>query len=146
MSRPGTPQRTIGELSQQTGCKVETIRYYEKVGLMPEPPRTVGGHRIYGGIHVQRLSSIRRCRSLGFTIEEVRELLGLVDAGSYTCVEAQDIVLRHLEAVRTKLKELQTLETVLEGMVAECSGGSTPDCPFLDALFTSPDPSSGREA
>ena len=118
MPRPGTPRRTIGELSQQTGCRVETIRYYEKVGLIPEPARTEGGHRIYESAHVQRLSSIRRCRSLGFTIEEIRELLGLVDAGNYTCADAQEIGNRHLQAVRVKLKELQMLEAVLEGMVA----------------------------
>ena len=80
---------TRGALSKRTGCNIETIRYYEKIALMPDPPRSAGGHRIYGEDLVKRLTSIRRARELGFTIEEVRGLLGLVDGGDYSCAEVK---------------------------------------------------------
>ncbi len=138
MAIDGAPQMaqfTIGPLSRQTGCKVETIRYYEKIGLMPKPPRTEGGHRLYGQDHLKRLSFIRRSRELGFTLEQVRNLLSLVDGDGFTCDEVKEMTLRHAGDVRQKIADLRMLERVLKDMVLECNRGAVPECPVIDALF-----------
>jgi MerR family mercuric resistance operon transcriptional regulator len=131
------PRATIGTLSKLTGCNIETIRYYEHIGLLPAPPRTEGGHRTYGDAHTRRLTFVRRSRELGFTIEEVRELLSLVDGKRYTCEEVQALTLDHLADVKKKLADLRRLERVLKNMAAQCSGGKVPECPIIDALFES---------
>ena len=126
---------SIGVLSRRTGCKVETIRYYERIGLLPAPSRSAGGHRLYGEDHLKRLTFIRRGRELGFSLDDIRGLLGLVDGGAYTCAEVKAVTLEHLGEVRRKLADLRRLERVLKGMAAECEGGAVPDCPVIDALF-----------
>ncbi len=126
---------TIGALSKGTGCHIETIRYYERIGLMPKPPRSPGGHRLYEDDHLRRLTFIRRSRELGFTLEEVRGLLRLVDGGSYTCAEVKTLTLDHAAEVRRKVADLRKLERVLADMAAECEGGEVPECPIIDALF-----------
>jgi len=126
---------TIGVLAQYSGVNIETIRYYEKIGIMPPPPRSDGGYRLYGEGHLRRLSFIRRSRELGFSIKEVRGLLALVDDKSYTCARIHDLTLDQLANIRRKITDLQKLETVLADMAAECSGGLVPDCPVIDALF-----------
>lgn len=126
---------TIGSLSKGTGCKIETIRYYERVGLLPAPPRSAGGHRLYGEDHLRRLVFVRRSRALGFGLDEVRVLLGLVDGGAVTCAEVKAVTLGHLAEVRRKLADLKRLEGVLAEMAAQCEGGQVPDCPVIDALF-----------
>ena len=128
-------QITIGRLSKRTDCNIETIRYYERIGILPEPPRTSGGHRIYEAEHLKRLIFIRRGRELGFTLEEIRELLGLVDGGDYTCEEVKGITIIHLDDVQQKIKDLRRLERTLKEMVSQCEGGVVPDCPIIDALF-----------
>ena len=128
---------TIGTLSKLTGCNIETIRYYERVGLLPDPPRTGGGHRLYSEASVKRLKFIRRSRELGFTIEEVRELLELVDGKRYTCDDVHALTVDHLEDVKKKMADLRRMERVLKTMAAQCSGGKVPDCPIIDALFGS---------
>ena len=120
---------------RRTGCGIETIRYYERIGLLPAPPRSSGGHRLYGDAHLRRLTFVRRSRALGFTLAEVRELLGLVDGGAYTCADVRMITLDHLVEVRRKLADLKRLEAVLDDMAARCEGGRVPDCPVIDALF-----------
>ena len=125
-----------GAMAKQTGVNAETIRYYEKIGLMPDPPRSGGGHRVYDETHLRRLSFIRRCRELGFTLDDIRGLLGLVDAGHYTCAEVRGRTTVHLRDVQKKLADLQNMEGVLIEMVAECEGGLVPDCPIIDALFS----------
>ncbi|MDF0603357.1 helix-turn-helix domain-containing protein [Psychromarinibacter sp. C21-152] len=122
------------DLARLTGCNLETIRYYEKVGLLPDPPRSPAGHRRYGDAHVERLNFVMRSRDLGFTMEEIRDLLGLVDRGSHTCAEVERMGRHHLEVVRAKIRDLQAIETVLAGTIARCTGGDTPDCPLLNAL------------
>jgi len=124
-----------GALAKQTGVNAETIRYYESIGLLPAPPRTQGGHRVYDETHLQRLSFIRRCRELGFTLDETRGFLVLVDEGQYTCAEIRDRTLVHLGDVRERIGDLQRMEKVLEQMVAECTGGLAPDCPIIETLF-----------
>jgi MerR family mercuric resistance operon transcriptional regulator len=96
----GGPRLMIGALSRRTGCKVETIRYYERIGLLPPPPRSAGGQRHYGKDGLKRLTFIRRSRELGFSLKEVRGLLRLVDGGGYTCAEVRAITLDHLAEVR----------------------------------------------
>jgi len=126
---------TIGALSKGTGCHIETIRYYERIGLMPDPPRSAGGHRQYGDDDVRRLSFIRRSRELGFSLDEVRGLLHYLDDGDYTCAEVRTIAADHLEEVRRRLAELKGLERALTDMIATCDGGDVPDCPILEALY-----------
>tara|TARA_R110002073_G_scaffold222830_3_gene383054 strand:+ start:772 stop:1194 length:423 start_codon:yes stop_codon:yes gene_type:complete len=125
---------TIGALSRYSGVNIETIRYYEKVALMPPPPRSDGGYRLYNDSHRRRLSFIRRSRELGFSLQEIRGLLRLVDDRSYSCAEVRDLTLHHRDTVSAKIRDLQKLETVLTDMAAQCDGGLVPDCPVIDAL------------
>jgi MerR family mercuric resistance operon transcriptional regulator len=126
---------TIGSLSRDTGCNIETIRYYERIGLMPAPPRSKGGHRLYEKDHLKRLSFIRRSRDLGFALEEVRGLLRMIDGHDYTCDEVKVLTLNHLQGVQQKIADLRRLEKALKTMAAECEGGNVPDCPIIDALY-----------
>ena len=125
-----------GELANQTGVNSETIRYYEKITLMPNPARSAGGHRLYDQSHLKRLSFIRRSRELGFSLREIRELLQLVDGGDYTCAEVRDRTVVHLDDVSRKIRDLQKMQKTLKSMASKCDGGLVPDCPIVDALFT----------
>jgi len=127
----------IGQLSEQATCKIETIRYYERIGLLPAPARSVGGYRLYDETHLRRLSFIRRSRELGFTIEEIRGLLDLVDGGNYTCSDMKTITLEHVESIRQKIADLKKLEKTLSRIASQCTGGTKPECPIVDALFDS---------
>ena len=129
---------SIGELSQQTGCNIETIRYYEKVSLLPAPPRTQGGHRIYGANHAKRLGFVRRSRELGFSLDEIRALLELADGADYDCGEVKAITLLHLQSVKEKVRDLKKLEKTLAQIARECGGGIAPTCPIIDALLGDP--------
>ena len=127
----------IGQLSAKTNCKIETIRYYEHIGLLPEPGRSEGGYRIYNEDHLKRLAFIRRSRELGFTIEEIRALLNLVDGGVYTCGDIKAITMEHVESIRQKIADLKKLEKTLSRIASQCAGDATPKCPIIDALFES---------
>ena len=122
------------DLARLTGCNLETIRYYESVGLMPDPPRTASGHRRYGASHVERLNFVMRARDLGFTMEEILGLLSLVDRGSHTCAEVERVGRHHLDVVRDKIRDLQTIEAILSATVERCTGSDAPNCPLLDVL------------
>jgi MerR family mercuric resistance operon transcriptional regulator len=143
LSEEGMASRTVdrgelltrGALAARTGCNIETIRYYEQIGILPPPPRSQGGHRLYGQGLVKRLNFVRRSRDLGFTLEEIRELLRLVDGGNYTCAQVETLAREHVQDIRRKIGDLKKLKAVLEGMVSRCSGGEIPDCPIIDALF-----------
>ena len=126
---------TRGVIAARTGVNIETVRYYERIGLLPAPPRSEGGHRIYDEDMLRRLNFIRRSRELGFTLNEVRGLLQLVDGGDYTCGEVESLTTAHLGEVRRKLADLKRLERVLREMVAGCQGGEVPECPVIEALF-----------
>jgi MerR family copper efflux transcriptional regulator len=130
--------RSIGVLATQTGCTVSTIRYYEEVGLLPIGPRTEGGRRVYDDAAARRLTFIRRCREFGFTIEQVRGLVELVDQPQRPCVEVRDIAAKHLDQVRAKLVDLQALETSMAQFVGSCNaacvGGAAVDCTILEDL------------
>jgi MerR family mercuric resistance operon transcriptional regulator len=125
---------SIGRLSKHTGCNVETIRYYEKAGLLPPPPRTAGGHRIFGSDHAKRLGFIRRSRELGFSLDEIRALLGLADGGKYDCGRVKEITIHHLQSVKEKIQDLRKLERTLTTISNECEGGIAPNCPIIEAL------------
>ena len=125
---------TIGTLARRTGTKVQTIRYYEQIGLMPEPGRTAGGQRRYGEAELDRLAFIRHARQLGFTLEAIRELLDLSDHPEKSCDGADQIARRQLRQVELRMARLEALRTELERMVHECSGGNTADCRVLEVL------------
>lgn len=114
---------------------IETIRYYERQGILPQPQRGIGGQRKYGNEDVKRLTFIRRSRELGFTLKEIAGLLGLVESGNYTCLEIRELTLRHAKDVHQKIEDLRRMETVLRDMVGSCKAGDVPDCPIIDSLF-----------
>ncbi|MBL4907689.1 MAG: helix-turn-helix domain-containing protein [Sneathiella sp.] len=127
---------TIGTLAKKTGVNLETIRYYERIGVMPKPPRSAAGHRIYDHDHLKHLSFIKRSRELGFTLDEVRALLRLVDRGDYSCDEVRTLTLQHRTDVQTKIKDLQRLEATLTEISDKCIGGCVPECPIIEALYS----------
>ena len=124
----------IGDLARQTGTKVETIRWYERDGIMPAPVRTAGGHRLYTRTHRDRLAFIRHARELGFPLEDVRELLRLADDPERPCDQVDAIASQHLAAVRSRIARLQTLEAELARMVAVCGGGRVAECRVIEVL------------
>jgi len=125
----------IGEIASQTNCNIETIRYYEKINLLPVPIRSGNGYRNYSEDHIKRLRFIRRCRELGFSIEEIRALIRLVDSHDYTCNDVRMIAMEHIADIRRKIADLKNLEKTLSQISAQCSGDSTPECAILEALF-----------
>lgn len=129
----------IGELARTTGCRAVTIRYYERMGILPPPARAANNYRIYGDDHLRRLRFVRRTRELGFGLEEVRALLALIDGGDYTCDDVKDLAVRHLAAVRARLRDLRSLESALDELADRCSGGATPDCSLLETLYAEGD-------
>lgn len=124
----------IGELAAATATKVETVRYYEKIGLLPPPARTEGNYRSYGGGHLARLSFIRRARDLGFTLEAVRELLTLSDDKEQSCEAVDSIARTHLTEIDRKLADLAALRGELDRMIGSCSHGTVADCKIIETL------------
>ncbi len=125
-----------GQLDRLTGVKGETIRYYENCGLLPAPPRSAGGHRLYSDNHKERLIFIRRCRELGFTLNETEGLLGLADTQEHTCEQARQVTVTHLTDVRRKIKDLRKMERTLRMMVEDCETNTSPHCPIIDSLLS----------
>lgn len=127
---------SIGELSQRTGCNIETIRYYERIGILPPPRRQNSGFRRYDSDDVARLSFIRRARELGFTLDDIRGLLRLAaaEAGDATCTEARRIAAAHVAAVKAKIADLRAMERVLSEAVRRCDAGEMPGCPIIHTL------------
>ncbi len=131
-----TTSLTIGRLAAAAGVNIETVRYYERIKLMPPPARTASGHRAYEEVHVRRLSFIRRARALGFSIEQIRALLALAEPSSMSCIEVREIARARLDEVRAKLADLARLESILAQTISRCSGDPAPSCPVLDMLAT----------
>ena len=131
----GTARIAIGTLANHTGTNVETIRYYERMGLWAAPARSEGGYRLYGTEHLKRLNFIRRARLLGFSIGEVRTLLRLADERKRPCTEVRVVAEAHLADVRRKIADLRTMERVLRETVARCADGAGSHCPLIDALY-----------
>jgi MerR family mercuric resistance operon transcriptional regulator len=133
-----TGSYTIGQISRRTGVRIETIRYFEKVGLVASPPRTDGGHRVYDANHLRALLFIRRSRGLGFTPEEVRGILALGGPTNACCDEVREIASQHLENVRNKMADLARLEALLASTIERCSGEHAPSCAVIDMIEGSP--------
>lgn len=127
-----------GELAKRTGCNIETIRYYERIGLLPNPPRSDNGFRSYEESHLTRLTFIRRARELGFTLEEVQDLLRLVGGGGYTCAQVRELAIRHADEIQRKIDDLRRMEHALKEMAAQCSGEEVPECPIIEILSETP--------
>lgn len=126
---------TRGALAKRAGCHLETVRYYEKIGLLPPPNRSDSGYRLYDAEDQRRLRFILRARELGFSIEELRSLLSLVDSRAYTCGDVHHLAIDHLGSVRRKIADLKRLQRTLTTISDSCSGGTMPECPIIDALW-----------
>jgi len=121
-------------LASLGGCNIETIRYYEKIGLMPDPPRSAAGYRLYGEHHVMRLRFILRARELGFSTADIRGLLAPLDDGTQTCARVKARTEQHLAQVRRKIADLKRIERVLAQTAQQCTGSEVRECPILQAL------------
>ena len=134
LTRSRSEAMTIGQLARRVGVNLETIRYYERKGLLAAPPRTDGGYRLYGPAHERALLAVCRGRWLGFTLAEIRLLLRRGEREEQRCSEAHAIAARHLERVRTRIGRLRRVETLLAKAAALCSGGSDQECPVVGLL------------
>lgn len=124
----------IGALSEATGVKVPTIRFYEQIGLLPAPLRTQSNRRSYGEPHLQRLRFIRHARDLGFSVDDIRELLAMTAQPQASCDRADSIARRHLAEVERRIAQLQSLRSELQRMIGECSHGRIADCRVIESL------------
>ncbi|NOX37576.1 MAG: heavy metal-responsive transcriptional regulator [Calditrichaeota bacterium] len=126
---------TVGELARRAGVHLETIRYYEQVGVMPPPRRTNAGYRVYDQQDLRRLHFIKRAKQLGFTLKEIRDLLDLRMDPDTTCEDVRQRALQKVETIERKIRELVQMKRALEQLAATCTGeGPAGECPFLDAL------------
>lgn len=125
---------TIGRLSTATGVKIETIRYYERSGLIAPPPRTDGNYRAYGTADLERLRFIRRTRELGFTLEEVRAMLAMTTQIDLSCEAIDSIASKHLAEVDRKIADLKKLRRELSAITTSCAGGTIGECGILEAF------------
>jgi DNA-binding transcriptional MerR regulator len=129
-----TKKYTIGHLSSKTGCKIPTIRYYEKIGLLSEPNRSLSNTRLYSDIHLERLAFVQHCRELGFKQDEIRGLLELTGQTELSCKAVTDIAHTHLDDINNKISRLTTLKAELEHMIAACKGGTIGQCRIVEIL------------
>ena len=125
---------TIGSMARQAGCKVQTIRYYEQIGLMPSPARTAGNQRLYDVEHLRRLKFIRHSRQLGFSLDQTKMLLKLSDHPNAACHTADEIARAHLEEIDTRIAQLQELKEEVARMVNRCSGQRISECEVIGGL------------
>lgn len=126
--------RTIGEAANHSGVTIETIRYYEREGIVPEAERHANGRRLYDEAAITRLRFIRRCRDLGFPISDIRALLDLSTTTTQSCSEVRGLGERHLSDVRARITDLQEIEAALVDLIQACDDERT-ECPVLNALF-----------
>lgn len=124
----------IGEVAERSGCHPETVRYYKRIGLLPAPPRTAGGYRDYRPADADRLRFISRGRELGFSLEEIRSLLGLAEDDGLSCQDVDRLARGHLLDIRNRLNDLQRMASELERVIGSCSGGERGQCAILDTL------------
>lgn len=129
----------IGDLARETDTRVVTIRYYEKIGLLPEPARSsIGNYRAYGRDTLERLKFIRRCRSLGFSLEQVRDLLALASEAEHACDAVDRLTSEHLAEVERKIADLTRLAEELRRISASCQGGGTiSNCRIIQSISPS---------
>lgn len=125
---------SIGRLARSADCKIQTIRYYEEIGLMPLAERSAGNQRRYSDDHLDRIRFIRHGRALGFSLDEIRELLAMSDQPDRPCGEIDAIAQVHLRSVKSKIRHLQSLKTELEHMITQCAGGKVETCQIIRKL------------
>ena len=125
---------SIGQMARAGDCKVQTIRYYEQKGLLPEPKRSAGNQRIYSRRHYERLRFIRHSRELGFSLDRIRQILDLSDDSEKPCAMVDQIAREHLREVESKIQRLQCLEKELQRMISECAGDRVSDCRIIEVL------------
>ena len=125
---------SIGDLAARAGCTVQIIRHYEKIGLLPEPRRTGGNRRVYSGDQARRLVFIRHSRDLGFSLDDIRQLLSFSDQPDQSCDQVDAIAREHLAGVRERLARLRSMERELKRMVQQCGGGTVTDCRIIEVL------------
>jgi Cu(I)-responsive transcriptional regulator len=125
---------TIGYLAKKTGTKVETIRFYEKNGLLPKPGRTEGNYRAYDQSHLNRLSFVRRARELGFSLDQVRGLLKLSDDRRQSCAAVDEIANCHRAEVERKIQDLHSLKKELDSLIDQCGRGTVAECRIIESL------------
>ncbi|MCH8684602.1 MerR family transcriptional regulator [Pedomonas mirosovicensis] len=125
---------TIGALSRETGVKIPTIRYYESISLMPQPPRTAGNRRLYGRAHLERLNFIRQARDLGFSIEAITTLIQLAGHPDQPCADVDRLAREHRGEIRRKIRQLEALEAELSQLIGHCAHGTVSECGILTAL------------
>jgi MerR family mercuric resistance operon transcriptional regulator len=133
----GAASFPIGELSRLTAVDIETIRYYERILILPTPSRTEGGRRVYGPDQVQKLHFIRRSRELGFTLDEIRTLLKLAE-GIHPCGEVKAAAEAHMKDIRLKIADLRRMERTLARTAKMCQGAGAANCPILQVLSIGP--------
>lgn len=126
----------IGELSLKTGVHIETIRYYERLKLIPKPGRSEAGHRVYSEDHVKRLSFIRRCRNLDFSLNEIRFLLQAAGKENPSCADVEKFSQEHLNLIQGKIRDLRAMEKTMKNLLGECQDNRAPGCPLIDVLYT----------
>lgn len=124
----------IGDVARISGCKVQTVRYYEESGLMPEAMRNAGNQRRYDQASLDRLKFIRHCRKLGFGLDSIRELLSLSEDPDQSCEAVDDLARKHLVSINQRIEQLETLREELNRMVSECAGGKVGDCRIIEVL------------
>ena len=124
----------ISTVAANSGCNLETIRYYERIGLMPPPERTPNGYREYSEADVEQLRFISRGRGLGFSLQEIRSLLRLAQAPGISCSEVDQLARKHLDDILVRLKDLQRMARELERTIDHCGGGQRGECTILDSL------------
>jgi DNA-binding transcriptional MerR regulator len=128
------PEMTIGKLAKITNCKPETIRYYEKIGLLPVPARNLSGYRLYRESHQRQLAFIRRARDLGFSLDDIGLMLGLTEDRQSSCQEISRLSRKRLATIRNKLNQLQILSDELNRLIDQCDDGKISDCRIIEAL------------
>ncbi|WP_027836184.1 MerR family transcriptional regulator [Maritalea myrionectae] len=126
---------SIGTASTITAVNIETIRYYERIGLLPAPDRTPGGNRQYAKAHLKRIGFVKRARSLGFSIEQIRSLLTMTDQQALSCAQVSEMTADHLVQVREKIADLQKLEKTLADLNGQCRQNKSDVCPVIEDLF-----------
>lgn len=127
-------QFSIGEMARNGNCKVQTIRYYEQIGLLPKPQRTQGNQRVYSRLHFDRLRFIRHSRELGFSLDHIRQVLELSDGSENSCAKVDRIAKEHLREVESKIRRLQSLRKELKRMLSECAGNRISDCRIVKVM------------
>ena len=131
----GDEVMSISRLGRLTDINIETIRYYERIGLLPPPPRTAGNYRAYGDGHVRRLTFIRRARGLGFPLDTIRALLDVADRPDQPCADVDALAQAQIREVEAKIADLNRLRDELVRIAGQCHGGKVADCRIIDALL-----------